>query len=562
MMQEQSGIKNFWNWMWQLHDQAKDLMSFAVTGNPEKVKPKEDDRKQAGNGSDSNQPANGSGGSGSSFDTRQKIGIILGPLLFIVTLLFFEPEGLSSSAVAILASTLWIATWWITEAVPIPATSLLPLILFPLTGGLSGDATASSYGDNTIFLFMGGFLIALAMQKWNLHKRIALFIISLVGTSTEMIVLGFMLATGLLSMWISNTATSMMMVPIGLAVIYQASEQLKKEGEGQVDHSSFNFGKVVMLGIAYSASIGGLATIIGTPPNTIFAAVVSETYNIEISFAGWMAFGVPLSIIFLGIAWVYLVKVAFPMKIKQLPGGREVIDNERRGLGEMSVEEKIVLSVFGVTALAWISRSFILVPYVSGNIDDTIIAMTAAIILFLIPSISKKGDFILDWNTAKGLPWGILLLFGAGLAIAAGFQETGLAEWIGNQLTILEGVSLFLILACVIAMVIFLTEITSNTATATMMFPIMASLASALSVHPYSLMIGAGVAASCAFMLPVATPPNAVVFGSGYLRIPDMAKAGFLLNILAIVLATLAIYFYLPIVWDIDLTTFPQKFSQ
>ncbi|MGP4067089.1 SLC13 family permease [Halobacillus sp. B29] len=562
MMQEQSGIKNFWNWMWQLHDQAKDLMSFAVTGNPEKVKPKENDRKQAGNGSDSNQPSNGSGGSGSSFDTRQKVGIILGPLLFIVTLLFFEPEGLSGSAVAILASTLWIATWWITEAVPIPATSLLPLILFPLTGGLSGDATASSYGDNTIFLFMGGFLIALAMQKWNLHKRIALFIISLVGTSTEMIVLGFMLATGLLSMWISNTATSMMMVPIGLAVIYQASEQLKKEGEGQVDHSSFNFGKVVMLGIAYSASIGGLATIIGTPPNTIFAAVVSETYNIEISFAGWMAFGVPLSLIFLGIAWVYLVKVAFPMKIKQLPGGREVIDNERRGLGEMSVEEKIVLTVFGVTALAWISRSFILVPYVSGNIDDTIIAMTAAIILFLIPSISKKGDFILDWNTAKGLPWGILLLFGAGLAIAAGFQETGLAEWIGNQLTILEGVSLFLILACVIAMVIFLTEITSNTATATMMFPIMASLASALSVHPYSLMIGAGVAASCAFMLPVATPPNAVVFGSGYLRIPDMAKAGFLLNILAIVLATLAIYFYLPIVWDIDLTTFPQKFSQ
>ncbi len=561
-MQEQSGIKNFWNWMWQLHDQAKDLMSFAVTGNPEKVKPKEDDRKQAGNGSDSNQPANGSGGSGSSFDTRQKIGIILGPLLFIVTLLFFEPEGLSGSAVAILASTLWIATWWITEAVPIPATSLLPLILFPLTGGLSGDATASSYGDNTIFLFMGGFLIALAMQKWNLHKRIALFIISLVGTSTEMIVLGFMLATGLLSMWISNTATSMMMVPIGLAVIYQASEQLKKEGEGQVDHSSFNFGKVVMLGIAYSASIGGLATLIGTPPNTIFAAVVSETYDLEISFARWMMFGVPLALLFLGIAWIYLVKVAFPMKIKQLPGGKEVINNERRTLGDMSIEEKIVLSVFSITALAWILRSFVLVPYVNENINDTVIAMSAAIILFLIPSFSKKGDFILDWNTAKGLPWGILLLFGAGLAIAAGFQETGLAEWIGKQLTILEGVSLFLILACVIAMVIFLTEITSNTATATMMFPIMASLASALSVHPYSLMIGAGVAASCAFMLPVATPPNAVVFGSGYLRIPDMAKAGFLLNVFAIVLVTLAIYFYLPFAWDIDLTTFPQKFSQ
>ncbi|MGI8314706.1 SLC13 family permease [Halobacillus mangrovi] len=547
-MQTSTPLRNFWQWLWAMHDQAKDLMKFTVTGNAEGMQEKEAEKAQTG-------------GSGPSFDMRQKIGLFLGPILFILILLFFKPEGLSESAVSILASTVWIATWWITEAMPIPATSLLPLILFPLTGGLDGDATASSYGDNTIFLFMGGFLIALAMQKWDLHKRIALFIIGLVGTSTELIVLGFMLATGALSMWISNTATSMMMVPIGMAVIYQAAEQLKKEGEGEVDHSSFNFGKVIMLGIAYSASIGGLATLIGTPPNTIFRAVVQKTYGIEISFAGWMAFGVPLSIIFLAIAWFYLVKVAFPMKIKQLPGGKKVINNEKEALGVMSPEEKIVMTVFTITALAWISRSFVLVQ-INENINDTIIAMIAAIILFLIPSISRKGDFILDWDTAKGLPWGILLLFGAGLAIATGFQESGLAEWIGTQLTILEGVTFILILAIVVALVIFLTEITSNTATATMMFPIMASLAQAISVHPYSLMIGAGVAASCAFMLPVATPPNAVVFGSGYLRIPDMAKAGFLLNIFAIFIVTLAIYFYLPMIWGIDLTTFPDQFQQ
>ncbi|MFC7322684.1 SLC13 family permease [Halobacillus campisalis] len=545
-------LKSYWARLWDMHDQAKDLMKFTVTGHSDDMSDEHSDDKKT-----EEKP----NGDGPSFDNRQKVGLFLGPLLFALTLLFFEAEGLSQSGVAILASTLWIATWWITEAMPIPATSLLPLILFPLTGGLGGDDTASSYGDNTIFLFMGGFLIALAMQKWNLHKRIALFIISNVGTSTERIVLGFMVATGGLSMWISNTATAMMMVPIGLAVIYQASEQLKKQGDGSVDHSSFNFGKVTMLGIAYSASIGGLATLIGTPPNTIFRGVVENQYGIEISFAGWMAFGVPLSVIFMAIAWIYLVKVAYPMEMKELPGGKQVIYEEREALGVMSWEEKVVLAIFSLTAFAWITRSFLLAPYINENLDDTIIAMIAAIVLFLIPSKNNKGSFLLDWDTAKGLPWGIILLFGAGLAIAAGFQESGLAEWVGSQLTILEGVSFILILAIVIALVIFLTEITSNTATATMMFPIMASLAAAINVHPYSLMIGAGVAASCAFMLPVATPPNAVVFGSGYLRIPDMARAGFLLNIMAIVLVTLAIYYYLPFVWGIDLTTFPEQFN-
>ncbi|WP_245807823.1 SLC13 family permease [Halobacillus massiliensis] len=536
-----------------MHDQAKDLMKFTVTGSVNKSQA--DTKQKYKSGSSSSGPD----GFGPSYGTRQKAGLILGPLLFALTLLFMEGEGLSQSAVAVLASTIWIATWWITEAIPIPATSLLPLVLFPLTGGLDGGTTASSYGDNTIFLFMGGFIIALAMQKWNLHKRIALFIISLIGTNTEMIVLGFMLATGILSMWISNTATAMMMVPIGLAVIYQSSEQLEKKQGFQVDHSSFNFGKVTMLGIAYSASIGGLGTLIGTPPNTIFRAVVEQNYGIQISFAGWMAFGVPLTIILMGLTWFYLVKVAYPMKVKKLPGGKSVIHKEQKALGAMATEEKIVLTIFSITALAWITRSFFLVN-INANIDDTIIAMIAAVILFIIPA-RKKGEFIMDWDTAKGLPWGILLLFGGGLAIAAGFQESGLAEWIGTQLTVLEGISFIFILAVVATLVIFLTEITSNTATATMMFPIMASLAAAINVHPYSLMIAAGIAASCAFMLPVATPPNAVVFGSGYLRIPDMAKAGFALNILSIVLVTLAIYFYLPIVWDIDLTSFPANFK-
>ncbi len=286
-MADQTIIKGYWSRLWKMHDQAKNLLKFTVSGGSGSGTgaAETDDHT-----SEENEP-------GPSFDTRQKIGLFLGPALFALTLLFLEADGLSQSAVAILASTLWIATWWITEAMPIPATSLLPLVLFPITGGLDGGTTASSYGDNTIFLFMGGFLIALAMQKWNLHKRMALFIIASVGTSTEQIVLGFMVATGSLSMWISNTATAMMMVPIGMAVIYQASEQLKKKGQA-VDHENFNFGKAVMLGVAYSASIGGLATLIGTPPNTIFKAVVEQTYGIEISFAGWMAFGVPLSLIF------------------------------------------------------------------------------------------------------------------------------------------------------------------------------------------------------------------------------------------------------------------------
>lgn len=543
-------VTTAWNWLWDKHDQAKELLRFFVKPNNTNIS----SNKPENSSQTRNKNRNGK----RIYKPSQLLGLISGPVLFILTLAFFSPEGLSAEGKAILASTIWIAVWWMTEAIPIPATSLLPIVLFPLTGGLDIGTTTSSYGDETIFLFMGGFMIALAMEKWNLHKRIALSIISVIGTNTNRIVLGFMVATGFLSMWISNTATAMMMVPIGLAIIYQVSEALKDNSSIDTSKENFGFGKALMLGIAYSASLGGIATLIGTPPNTLLAGAIKKTYGIELSFAEWMLFGVPIAWIFIIIAWIYLVKVAYPLKLKQLPGGREVIQSQKKELGAASFEEKAVFVVFVFAALAWITRTFILVK-INENIDDAIIAMTAAIVLFLIPSRNRE-EALLDWTTAVKLPWGILLLFGGGLAIAAGFVSSGLSEWIGSQLTALQGVHILIVIAAVTTLVIFLTEITSNTATASMMYPIMASLAIALGVHPYSLMIAAGVAASCAFMLPVATPPNAVVFGSGYLRIPDMAKAGFALNVIGIFLITAAIYFLLPVAWGIDLTSIPNTF--
>ncbi|MBY7144144.1 DASS family sodium-coupled anion symporter [Virgibacillus sp. NKC19-3] len=548
-------LSTTWNWLWEKHDQVKDLFIFFV-------KPNASDIGTGNLDSDNQSGANhGNGGNNRNYTPAQLIGLFVGPLLFLITYFFVSPEGLSDEGIAILASTIWIAIWWMTEAIPIPATSLLPIILFPMTSGLDVDATTSAYGNDTIFLFMGGFMIALAMERWNLHRRIALTIISIIGTSISRIILGFMVATGFLSMWISNSATAMMMVPIGLAIIYQVSDALKDDPSVDTSKENFAFGKAMMLSIAYSASIGGIATIIGTPPNTLLAGAINEIYGIELSFATWMLFGIPLAWVFIFIVWFYLVKVAFPLKIKELPGGKAVIQSEKKKLGAATYEEKAVFIVFILAALAWVTRTFVLNEYVNGNINDAIIAITAALILFIIPAKKEKGGHLLNWDTAIKLPWGILLLFGGGLAIAAGFTESGLSEWIGGQLQGLQGIHIFLVILLVTALVIFLTEITSNTATASMMFPIMASLAAALHIHPYSVMIAAAVAASSAFMLPVATPPNAVVFGSGYLRIPDMAKAGFSLNLTGIILVTVGIYFFVPIVWGIDLTVLPDVFK-
>lgn len=544
-----------WNRLWEMHDQVKDMFTFFIKPNSSKVVSK------GVTGKSGNENSGKRGGyTPRSYTTAQMIGLFLGPLLFVLTLLFFQPEGLSTEARGVLASTIWIATWWITEAIPIPATSLLPLVLFPLTNSLDMKVTASSYGDETIFLFMGGFIIALAMEKWNLHRRIAISIISMVGTNMDRIVLGFMIATGFLSMWISNTATAMMMIPIGLAIINQVADGLKNDPSIDTSPQRFAFGKALMLGIAYSASLGGIATLIGTPPNTLLAGAINKMYGIELSFAGWMLFGVPFAWIFIFVTWIYLVKIAFPSKLKTMPGGRAVIDKQKKDLGEASFEEKLVFIVFALAAFSWITRTFLLSKFVDG-LTDGMIAVIFALVLFALPSANRKGERLMDWQTAVKLPWGILLLFGGGLAIASGFVGTGLSEWIGTQLMGLEGVSVIVLIFLVAALVLGLTEITSNTATASMMFPIMASLAVALGVHPYALMIAAGVAASCAFMLPVATPPNAAVFGSGYIKIKDMMKAGFALNVFGVVFITLAIYFLLPIMWDIDLNSVPEMFK-
>ncbi len=482
-----------------------------------------------------------------------RIGLFLGPLSFIITLLFFHPEGLNEQANAVLASTLWIAIWWITEAIPIAVTALLPIVLFPLTGGLDLSATTASFGHKYVFLYVGGFVLAIAIERWNLHKRIALTIINWIGTNVVNIILGFMLATAFMSMWISNTATSVMMLPIGMAIIAQL-----KDNPVTIEDENKIFGKALMLSIAYSASIGGIATLIGTPPNLVLAGVVEKTYGIEISFAQWFMFGFPISIVLLFICWYYLTRKAFTFRQKAFPGGKAEIQRQLKELGKIGYEEKLVLVVFIGTAFAWITRSFVLKRFIPA-IDDTIIAMIAAVIIFLIPARSGKRK-LLTWKEAVKLPWGILLLFGGGMALASGFENSGLAAWIGSQMTLLQGVAIIILVLVMILSVNFLTEITSNLATTAMLLPILAPMALTIDVHPYILMVAATVAASCAFMLPVATPPNAVVFGSGYLRIPDMVRAGIWMNLLSILFLTAMVYFLLPLLWDFVPTKFPDMF--
>ena len=478
----------------------------------------------------------------------KKIGFFLGPILFVLTRYTLYSEGLTDQGNAVLASTLWIAVWWITEAIPIAATSLMPIILFPLSGGLSLSETTSSFGHRFIFLYLGGFILALAIEKWNLNKRIALNIIRLIGANVQKVILGFMLATAFLSMWISNTATAVMMLPIGIAIIKQMKD-LKNTPENE----NLIFGKALMLSIAFSASIGGVATLIGTPPNIIFAGIIQELYNIEISFLKWFMFGLPLSIILLFIAWVYLTNVAFKFKQDEFVEGKKEINRQLKGLGSISYEEKIVLAVFVLTGLAWITRTFLLNRFLP-NLDDSIIALIAGISLFIFQAKNRSGnkEKIMNWEDAVKLPWGILLLFGGGLAIAQGFQSSGLANWIAQNMVQLEGFSVFLILLVVIAAINFLTEITSNLATTAMLLPILAPTAVILGVHPYILMVGATIAASCAFMLPVATPPNAVVFGSNYLKMSDMVRVGVLMNFISITVILLMVYFVLPILWNFD----------
>jgi len=482
----------------------------------------------------------------------QRIGLFLGPFLFTLILLFVKPDDLSPEGVAVLASTAWIAVWWITEAIPIAVTALLPIILFPLSGALDLATTTSAFGHKYVFLYLGGFIIAISIEKWNLHRRIALNIINVIGSDVRKIILGFMVATAFLSMWISNTATSVMMLPIGVAIIKQLKDNPNtNENENQI------FGKALMLAIAYAASIGGVGTLIGTPPNLVLAGVVSDIYNYEITFLQWFIFGFPISVVLLLICWKYLTRFAFKFEQTEFPGGKKEIKRLLSTLGKISYEERLVSFVFGVTAFCWITRSFLLQGILPA-LDDTIIALFFSVVLFLIPSKNKKEKLI-NWNEAVKLPWGIILLFGGGMALAQGFETSGLAQWIGSQMTTLQGVSTILLIFLLVAAVNFLTEITSNLATTAMLLPVLAPMAMTVDIHPFILMVGAAVAASCAFMLPVATPPNAVVFGSGYLRIPDMVSKGIWMNIISIVVLTLFVYFVLPELWGIVVEGVPTE---
>ncbi|OAV45514.1 DASS family sodium-coupled anion symporter [Lewinella sp. 4G2] len=476
----------------------------------------------------------------------KKIGLFLGPVLFILIQFFLELDGLSDAGQAVLAVTAWTAVWWISEAIPIAVTSLLPMVLFPVTGVLSAGDTTQAYGHYIVFLFLGGFLLAMAFERWNLHRRVALMTILFVGQNKRMIILGAMLATALLSMWISNTATSVMMLPIAIAI----ARQLQDDPTTELDENS-QFGKALMLSIAYSASIGGMASLIGTPVNLVLVGQVKTTFGVEIGFLEWMSVGLPVAIVMLAITWIYLTRIAFKFDAGTMTGGSAEIRRMLEEQGPVSREEKLVLLVFVVTAASWIGRKAVLAQFLPG-INDTVIAITAAIILFLIPG-RDRSQGLLTWGEAVKLPWGVVLLMGGGFALAAGFDASGLADYLASVLSVPESVGLLLVLILVTAAVNFLTEVTSNVATVSMLMPVLAAAALPLGIHPYFLMVPATFAAGCAFMLPVATPPNAVVFGSGYLTIPDMVRAGFRLNLISIVVIALFCYFLLPLIWGIEI---------
>lgn len=476
----------------------------------------------------------------------QRIGLLLGPLVFFVFYLLPAPAGLSKPGMMVAACTCWMAIWWLTEAAPIYLTAMLPLILYPIAGVMDIKDAAPPYGSWLVWLLFCGFSLAAAIEKWGLHKRIALRIILATGTAPDRILLGFMLATAFLSMWISNTATAVMMVPIGVAVAMTLS--------GMPGGDDDNFAKALLLSIAYSASIGGLSSLIGTPTNLIFANAASELLQIEISFQKWLVIGLPIGIGLLLICWIYLSRFAFSFRGQSGLAGKQIIEEQYRALGPASSAEKRVGLVFGIVALGWISRDFLLsraFPFM----NDTSIGLIGVILLFVLPSGTKQYKNsratvpLLDWPTVQNIPWGVLLLIGGGLAIAEGFKATDLASWIGSQLGLLKSLPFFLLLLAIVAAVNFLTEITSNMATVSILMPILAVTGQAVEVDPMLLMVAATLASGCAFMLPIATPPNAVVFGTKYLRIQDMAKAGLWMNILSILFLSLMVYYFMPLVW-------------
>ena len=505
---------------------------------------------------------------------RRRFGLITG-IVLALAVYFFMPSDLDHMLRGTAAIAVLMAAWWMSEAIPISVTALLPLVLFPALGIAEIGDFSGQYTAPTIFLFMGGFLLALGMQRWNLHRRVALWVLVAMGSSPKMLVLGFMIATGFLSMWVSNTATAVMMLPIGVSVLSlivgmlrdeakagkagsSSSEELSDgaaemldadsdaaaaddaDGEKGYEHSTdvepkSNFGIALMLGIAYAASIGSLGTIIGTPPNAMLAAYMAEQ-GVHIGFGQWMLVGVPVAVILMAAAWFLLTNVLFKPEIDHIPGGRDLMRQELRKLGPMSAGEIRVLAVFVIAALSWV---FVPVFWPETMIADAVIAMAVGIAMFLIPG-GPDGVKLMRWEDALELPWGVLLLFGGGLALSTQFTESGLSDWIGEQLSGLGFLPLVLLVVVVALVVLVLTEFTSNTATAATFLPLVGAMAIGLGMDQMLLAVPVALAATSAFMMPVATPPNAIAYGSGYVSMGNMVRAGIWLNIVALVVISAA----------------------
>jgi len=463
----------------------------------------------------------------------KRVALGAGPAWLLLVLLLPAPVGLAPEAWRVAGLAGWMAVWWLSAVVPLEATALLPLVLLPVLRVAPLTEIAPSYADPIIFLFLGGFFLAATLERWDLHKRFALATVRAVGTKAPRVVLAFMLTSAVASMWISNTATAVMMLPIAMAVV------------GATDDEGRGTSTALLLGIAYAASIGGVATLIGTPPNAIFAGAARELLAEDVGFAQWMGFALPVTIPMLFGCWLLLIRL-FEVR-GTIPGLEGYVARERAAMGPVGGGERFVLTVFGLTALAWILRApktigAIRIPGISDflpGVTDAGIAVAAAVVLFVTPLRRQRFTVGLDWASARQVPWGILLLFGGGLALARAFEISGLTEWLGGQLVALRGVPLPVVIGATAALFVILTELTSNTATAALGMPLMVGVADGLGVSPLPLMMTAALAASMAFMLPVATPPNAIVFGSRRILPADMARAGIGLNLLAVTIITL-----------------------
>ena len=502
----------------------------------------------------------------------KKIGLVIGPLLFVFVV-NYPLEGLSFEAKIVIGTTIWMISWWVSEAIPIYVTALVPLVIFPVFNVIPIDEITLKYSDKIIFLFLGGLLLAKAVEKSGLHKRFALNILHKFGTNPRNIIAAFIIITGFISAWMSNTASAMLMIPIAAAVASQVHDEQKRS----------RFAVCLMLSVAYAASLGGMATLIGTPPNAVFASLSKSLQDVDVSFSQWMVVGMPISAVSLFVLWVYMVNFGAKIDASPLTEGRHLIKRKLVELGGMTRNEKMVAIVFTATAAAWVTRGLLWKDFIP-LVDDSMIAIMAAIALFIIPSVKgkkqsasklgvemhdnddsddldsdssdklsnpshEKSYAILDWKTAVTIPWGVLLLIGGGLALASGFTATGLDEHIAKNLTFLQGANYIVIILVIVAVTIFAGEMISNTATAALIIPVVATLASSFSINPMLLMVPVAVATSYGFMMPVGTPPNALAFATGHVTVPKMARAGIFMDLIGIAVVTVLTILLVPLVW-------------